>query len=382
VFLEKQNIEMKNKYKLMLRDLGSLSNIFSDSDVPYLAYRATENIFCEAFNADNLSRSDCSADAAKDGIGFGIKTFLEGNGNTMQKVAEFNRDSSLYKNIATPKEMIEKVAELRNERISSTKRIHGLNSLIYHYITRSSGKIRVFECDMDEVNIKSINITKVSESSIHFTDKINEYSFNISKSTLFKRFKSINLLLEFEVEIIKDPYTLLSELMASRKEKERVEGQKIIIETKKEKEYIYLPLFSEKGGRHVPLKSGLNQWNASGRKRNSDEVYIPVPSLIKNKFSGFFPKRDTAFELILPDGKQITAKICQSGDKALMSNPNTDLGEWLLRQVMNLKEEELLTYDMLRKMDIDSVIIYKEKKGRYSINFKEVGAYDSFIDNI
>ncbi|MGL5068113.1 MAG: hypothetical protein ACRC6T_09910 [Sarcina sp.] len=380
MFLETQSMEMKNRYKLMLRDLGSLSNIFSDSDVPYLAYRATENIFCKAFNADNLSRSDCSADAAKNGIGFGIKTFLEGNGNTMQKVAEFNRDSSLYKNIATPKEMIEKVAELRNERINSTKRIHGLSSLIYHYITRSRGKIRIFECNMDAVNIEKINITKVNESSIHFTDSINEYSFNISKSTLFKRFKSENLLLEFEVEIIKDPYTLLSELMENRKEAER--EVEVEIEEKKEKEFVYLPLFSEKGGRHVPLKSGLNQWNAAGRKRNLDEIYIPVPALIKNKFSGFFPKRDTTFELILPDGKEITAKICQSGDKALMSNPNTELGEWLLRQVMNLKEEELLTYDMLKKMDIDSVIIYKEKEGKYSINFKEVGAYDSFIDNI
>ena len=37
-------------------------------------------------------------------------------------------------------------------------------------------------------------------------------------------------------------------------------------------------------------KSGLNQWNAGGRPRHSDEVYIPIPSEIHKNFQGFFSK--------------------------------------------------------------------------------------------
>jgi hypothetical protein len=38
-------------------------------------------------------------------------------------------------------------------------------------------------------------------------------------------------------------------------------------------------------------RSGLNQWNARGRKRNESEVYIPIPKLIHDKFPNFFPGR-------------------------------------------------------------------------------------------
>ncbi|SHH69047.1 hypothetical protein SAMN02745135_01693, partial [Caloranaerobacter azorensis DSM 13643] len=103
MFLELQEKDRQKIYAEMLKSIGALSRLFSESSTPYLAYRVVENIFCMAFQADNLSRSDCSADAAKNGIGFGIKTFLNGNGRTLQKVAEFNKDANLFKG-KTPKE--------------------------------------------------------------------------------------------------------------------------------------------------------------------------------------------------------------------------------------------------------------------------------------
>jgi len=47
-------------YQKILKILGSLTNLFSESKVPYLNYRITENLFCKAFTAKNLSRSDVS----------------------------------------------------------------------------------------------------------------------------------------------------------------------------------------------------------------------------------------------------------------------------------------------------------------------------------
>lgn len=55
----------KNYYCQMLEMIGSLSNIFSESKKPYLVSRATENLFCRCLEAENLSRSDVTADAKK-----------------------------------------------------------------------------------------------------------------------------------------------------------------------------------------------------------------------------------------------------------------------------------------------------------------------------
>lgn len=132
----------------------------------------------------------------------------------------------------------------------------------------------------------------------------------------------------------------------------------------------------------MPEKSGLNQWNANGRKRKYNEVYIPIPIFIRKNFKGFFPSRDKTFDLLLPDGKRLNAKICQDGGKALMTNPNTDLGEWILRQVMNLNEGEILTYARLEELGIDSVVIYKEENNMYSIDFTKIGSYDEFKEGI
>ena len=189
MFIETQSKEKVQYYERLLKAVGSLSKLFSESPEPYLAYRATENLFCKVFDAENLSRSDASADASKDRVGFGIKTFLEGNGRTMQKVAEFNSDHSLF-NSLTPEEKIVKIAELRNERIDSTKRIFGIDELIYHCVVRKVGKILVYETPAPPIDIMGIKDIQVGArgSTIQFADSNSEYTFNVSKSTLYKRF--------------------------------------------------------------------------------------------------------------------------------------------------------------------------------------------------
>ena len=115
-----------------------------------------------------------------------------------------------------------------------------------------------------------------------------------------------------------------------------------------------------------------------GRPRNPNEVYIPIPIWIHKVFPDFFPSRDTDFELMLPDKTPLSAKVCQDNSKALMTNPNSALGKWLLRQVMDLDEKELLTYEQLEGLGIDSVVVYKHSDRNYSIDFRALGTYDEF----
>jgi hypothetical protein len=37
------------------------------------------------------------------------------------------------------------------------------------------------------------------------------------------------------------------------------------------------------------------------------------------------------------------SKVCQDGEKALMSYSNKELGEWILRDILELREGELVT---------------------------------------
>ena len=108
MFYDKQPAEKRNSYKGMLKIIGSLSRIFSESDVPYLYYRAHENIFAKYFDLVNNSRSDDSADAYSidEKIGIGLKTWV---GQDNQKVAEFGKLRPQYKDLKGI-ELINKIA--------------------------------------------------------------------------------------------------------------------------------------------------------------------------------------------------------------------------------------------------------------------------------
>ena len=53
MFYENQPVNQQNNYKKMLAIIGNLTLLFSESDCPYLPYRAHENIFCKYLNAEN-----------------------------------------------------------------------------------------------------------------------------------------------------------------------------------------------------------------------------------------------------------------------------------------------------------------------------------------
>ena len=171
-FLSYQKKEQVGYYQEMLKTIGSLSRLFSESGEPYVEYRIAENLFCKSFEAKNLSRTDCSADASKGKLGIGIKTFLEKNGATMQKIAEFNSEHNLFSGLNT-KQKIKKLSELRNKRLETTKRIFGLENLIYHCVTRKKGAILVYETPMDSVDTERISGVEDRGNIVSFTDGIN-----------------------------------------------------------------------------------------------------------------------------------------------------------------------------------------------------------------
>ena len=62
-----------------------------------------------------------------------------------------------------------------------------------------------------------------------------------------------------------------------------------------------------------------------------------------------------------------------------MSYSNKELGQWILKDVLRLKEGELLTYDKLQTIGIDAVRIDKLDDLKYEINFSEISSYEKFL---
>ncbi|MCK5588901.1 MAG: NgoFVII family restriction endonuclease [Candidatus Pacebacteria bacterium] len=368
MFFKKQTENERIKYEKFLKITGALSGLFSDSEVPYLNYRVAERIFCTAFSAQDLSRADVSADAKKDGVGIGLKTFLAGNHKSLQKVAEFNSANSLY-NKLTPRRLVKKISELRNNRIDFTEKVYALNTSIYHCVVREAGKFKIFEEPMERVDINNISNIEVKKNIITFNDGKNDYSFSQTKSTLLKRFITPDIVFEFDIQILEDPFAELSKFIES--------GKFMIQDDVSAIDTIFLPLYGR--NKKVFSKSGLNQWNASGRMRNPNEVYINIPAKVRFLFPDFFPSRDIVFNLKFPDGEIIEASVCQDGGKALMTNPNRKLGKLILRDGLKLKHGEIVTYEKLQFLGVDSVRIDKINNFDFEINFAKNNSYEDFI---
>ena len=379
MFYDNQPLNQREEYKRMLSIIGNLTQLFSESDCPYLPYRAHENIFCKYFDADNLARMDCSADAKKNRIGIGLKTWM---GQDDQKVAEFGKLRETFAGL-TGIDLVRRIAEYRNERIRITKNLNGIDTMIYHIVKRVPGAMQVLEYSFEYIDIDNLSIipNRGNVNNTYFTDGKHVYHFSVSKNTLYMIFENMELLDTFDVEIMDDPYNFLMTLMYGEDEVPTHEEFSRSEQTTQLPQ-VCLRLYSTKSDntKFVAEKSGLNQWNAGGRQRNPNELYIPYPAEDRARTSGFFPDRDTVFNLTLPDGSVIPAKICQQDGKAIMSNPNKILGEWLLRNVFELPEGTVVTYEMLQRFGVDSVVFTKQGDLQYSVDFSEIGTYEEFYN--
>lgn len=367
------DIENNGNYLKLLSAVSKLSGLFSESAVPFINYRVAENIFCRSFDAGNLSRSDTAFDANYNSVGVGLKTFVCNTNNSTEKVAEFNSLSRVLADFQG-KDLAHKLAEFRNERIDLANRLYNIESSLYHIVARKNNELVLFETDYDKIDIKNIHSVKQNNASLQFEDGKNFYSFNYSKSTLFRKFHIPQNAFRLPIEILEDPYTLLLELFEDKSLKSATD--KFV----RGVNFVILPLYGfQNKQKFVFEKSGLNQWNAGGRKRDFGEVYIPIPAEIHRQFPDFFPERDKLFELKIPTGEVFSAKVCQDNSKALMTNPNKALSDWLLRKVFQVKEGELLTIEKMNELGFDSVVIIKDESGNYKIDKAKLDSYEQFI---
>ena len=405
MYYRNQSNYKKNKYKKLLKAIGQLSGIFSDSDKPYLSYRAHERIFVMAFKTIDITRKDNPIDTQDGSLGIALKTWV---GNNNQKIAEFDKQHNEFSGLKGV-QLVKKIATLRNERIRIAKNNYKVKEIIYHVVKREKHKMEILECPLETIDIEKIKIDRKrgDDKNTYFSDGRNTYHFSETKNTLYMIFDKLELIEEFKVPIIKKPFNVLTNFLKIASSELKSDDYysyslpKVDIETYNLKkntaivnggaainispDQLCLPLYSKRGKKKIVFKkSGLNLWNAGGRERDSSEIYIPYNADDKERDIDFFPPKDVQFNLQLPSGEVILAKVCQSaGDKypdsgkSIMSNPNNNLGQWLLRDVFEVPEGTLVTYKMLEQFGVDCVIITKISQRYYSIDLGGLGTYES-----
>lgn len=382
------SIKNWSDYKTLVEKAGSLSRLFSTSSTPLIHPRFVEQLYCLTTGATNLARDDVSFDARlSSGAGVGIKTFGVNSftSRKTEKIAEFTARASAGRYVGVdPDEVAIRVAVDRNRRVQADAMAFkvDLKNSIYHCLVRSAGACMVHEEKLQLINLDSIRLTNkpTGNGPIKFSDGEVSYTFHPSKNTLFKTF-------EIGSEIKSEPF----EVLIKEGIFDELLGASLpfgLDDTPQDDvPFVVLPLFSDRSGK-VEAKSGINQWNAGGRARKFGESYIPVPSKIHQLMPDFFPGRDEAFKLALPDGTLLEAKICQDGGKALMSNPNDVLVSWLFAQIdgdlqaasKRIEQKQPYTYEDLLAVGRDSVRISKGEDGIYRMTPGGIGDYQIFIE--
>ena len=407
----------KDRYAELLKAMAAMSGLFSDNDSPYIDSRFVERIYAHTTGGSDIGRADCSFDVSFDsGEGVGIKTFLASTGDSkLEKVAEFNALARLGEfKVRDKEELVMRIASARNSRVLSDSVEFGidLDRSLYHCLVRFPQGGCVHEEPYPIIDLRKLRPTKSNGSKlrswselgskIYFSDGISQYSFNLSKSVLYKRFNFDRRREAIDLPIHPDPLDLL--LGRGKAKGSGRPGQVVIDRWDDDKvgsvlkpgvDYVVLPLYSSRTGK-VPAASGINQWHAGGRARKFGEAYVPIPSAVHHLCKGFFPPRDTPFDLLLPNSKEVrSAKVCQDGGKALMTDPNFVLGQWLIsvidptipKSAFNkpVTKRQPFTYGDLRAIGKDAIRVSRtEERGEtmYRAEFSALGSYEDFIDSL
>lgn len=409
-----RDIKDPKKYEAYLKAVGSLSGLFSDNPKPLINYRTAEKLFNLQSGAEDVGRKDSSFDArifvAKNcSIGIGVKTFTAKtrSDSSTEKIAEFSKPA--YVQLLSKlkgKKLALAVSELRNKRVTSDALQLGIDisKSYYHCVVRIPGAVVLHEEPYALVNTDNLYPTdsrgkKVKnwpahlDGHIYFGDGKNLYTFHRGKNVLHKRFDLSKSFTSspIKIEILRDVFSRIVKVFGAvslpglggdtgsltTHPKVQVGANRVV-----------LPLYSP-GKMAVQVSSGINNWNAGGRARKFGEAYIPIPSVVHKLRPGFFPPRDTKFVIALPNGEKISAKVCQQGSKALMSDPNTSLCFWLYELIDGSRElaekrfhkKKPYTYQDLISIGKDAVSVSKSNIPGVDFNLElvSIGSYEDFI---
>lgn len=423
---EQYSKDQQEEYVKFLQVYGALSNLFRQKRgdlIPYLDSKFQETVYARVFSCQNADIGNTPHDVVSifgtERIGIGLKTWMSSK-PSYQKVMQLKSFQSEINEVESTNDLealAYKISEIKNDRLRRDYIRLGLveDRNIYHYVTRDEGRFKINECAYPLVDLMKLSNFTKTNSAFSWTDGIKEYKYTFGDSQIHQKFdpsqRDTVLLHQFNIDIIEDPFSFLLEAYFKLIESAKF-ADKDIVE-------VYLPLYSFHS-KEVEEKSGLNAWNAAPKNKESDtprplnEVYIPIPREFHRKHPDFFTKNifehernrqnyqgekenrpEVRFHLQLPNGKRIPSLVTQDNMKALQSGSNFEkdengkrygqsaLGQWLLVEVLGLRDRKLVTREWLQMKGTDSVRLWRRKDDFSTINidFAPFGSFEAFMND-
>jgi hypothetical protein len=413
---EQYSTEQREEYIKFLQVYGALSNLFRQKQgdmIPYLDSKFQETVFAKIFDSQNADIGNTPHDVVSvfgnNRIGIGLKTWMNSK-PSFQKVMQLKRYQNEINKVFINNDvqaLAYKISEIKNERMKSDYERLGLSEdkNIYHYVTRDEGRFVINECAYPLIDINRLQKFNLTPTAFSWSDGQKDYKYTFGDSQIHQKFDSSKkdtfLLHQFDIQILEAYFKFIDKAKIATND---------IVEA-------YLPLYSFET-KEVENKSGLNAWNGAPKVKGSDkprplnEVYIPIPKDFHNKFPNFFTpnilkvieereiykndkenRPEVRFHIQLPNGKRIPGLITGDNMKNFQSGSNTELdgngkrfgqsalGQWLLIDVLGLKERNLVTRKWLQMKDTDSVRLWRKKDDYSTINidFAPIGSFEAFM---
>lgn len=423
---DKYNKDEQNEYIKFLQVYGALTNLFRQKKgnmIPYLDSKFQETVYAKAFKSKNVDIGNTPHDIlsifGEDRIGIGLKTWMNTT-PSYQKVMQlksFKFEIEPLIKSGKEEELANKLSTIKNNKLLFDYDRLGLDKEqnIYHYVTRDQNKFVIQETSYPLIQINRLRDFNRTATSFSWSDGLKDYKYTFGDSQIWQKFsnetKDTTIITQFDIEIIEDPFEFIMQAYMNLIEEFKVEEPEII--------EVYLPLYSYES-KQVEEKSGLNAWNGAPKSKDNptlrplNEIYIPIPREFHKKNSDFFTsnifefekkqkifkgdrnnKPQVRFHIELPNGKRIPGLVTQSNMKAFQSGSQTekkpdgtrygqsDLGQWLLVEVLGLSDRTVVTREWLREKGTDSIRLWR-KKDDYSIiyiDFAPYGSFEKFMNN-
>lgn len=421
---ERYSKKQREEYIHFLKVYGALSNLFRQKQgdmIPYLDSKFQETIFARVFQAQNVDIGNTPHDILSVfgnlRVGIGLKTWMHSK-PSYQKVMQLKSyKSEIDAALCTdnPLHIATTISMIKNDRMQSDYYRLGLTNYhnIYHYVTRDNGKFVIQETSYPLIDLNNLGEFERTTTSFSWSDGLKRYKYTYGDSQIFQYFgmnePETEVVEEFGVDIIDDPFEFL--LNSYKSVNFSVQEEDTMVRE------AFLPLYSYRT-KEVEEKSGLNAWNAASKSKGSNtlrpvrEIYVPIPKEFHKKCPDFFTdnifkfekqqkadvdagkeKQDLRFHIVLPNGKEIPGLISQSGMKGFQSGSRTEkdengvyfgqgaLGEWLLVEVLGLKERTLVTRKWLEKKGTDSIRLWHKDgdRSKIYIDFAPIGSFEEFM---
>ena len=420
--------EQQAKYIGYLKAYGSLTKLFNQkgtSSIPHLDSKFQETVYEKSFHSGGIETEiidkgntphDIKSTFGSECFAVGIKTWMHSK-PSFQKVMQLK---ALQEKIAErrqyPEALVRFICEKRNERLEQDYNTHGIakGNSVYHYVTRDANSLTLNECPyvLSDLDKLKVDLKNLKTSSIQWKDGGKRFKFTFGDCQIWQHFdpegSDTKLLKQFDVSILDDPFSILQKEFSLMSLGASTDERPI--------EEAYLPLYSYRT-KKVEQKSGLNAWNAAPKVKGSsvprplNEIYIAVPSAFHEAHPDFFvrdiskvmekkksaPKgsRDgeISFRIHLPNGKSFPGRLTQDGFKAFQSGSNTErdeqgklygqdaLGQWLLVDVLNLRERQPVTRHWLWEKGTDAIRLwrYADDYESFHLELAPFGAFERFM---